>query len=258
MLDSTGGRMARPAIRSLPSCVIDSIGMPKKKHRWGGRIRVIIFLAIVAAVGLIAYTNRDELVQAADLIRTARLWWMIPAALAIGGVYVCRALVYGTALKALGYSFKWTFLWMTAIVATSLHQLLPAGGASGYAFLTYAFNQRGVSGGQSSLVALIDALSYAFAVGTLVIISLIYLGTLGMLKAARVTAVFAPGIVIFAVAVYVYYLQRQQRRFTRLVLNGRSASRTGYIAIGRMSRCAIFSSSTMKASTSSVSSAAAF
>src|SRR3989442_12582331 len=76
-----------------------------------------------------AYTSRGALAMAVRLMREAALWWLVPAVLAIGGVSLCRAAVYSVALTVLGYSFTRPFLWSPALIATSLHQLVPAGGA---------------------------------------------------------------------------------------------------------------------------------
>lgn len=186
-------------------------------------------LGVPVAVGIVAYRNRQSLLTAGRLIGEAELGWLVPAALAIGGVYSCRANVYAVPLQILRYTFPRRILWATALVATSLHQLLPTGGASGYAFLTYAFNRRGVSGGRASLIALIDTLSYAIAVATLVVASVAYLTLSGALHIGALAGAFTPGLVLAAGAAYVYYLQRDQRRLTRAVL-GFSARLKSWVA----------------------------
>ena len=180
--------------------------------------RWLLWVIGPGVVASVAYTNRGALAMAVRLMREAALWWLVPAVLAICGVYLCRAAVYSVPLTVLGYSFTRPFLWSTALIATSLHQLVPAGGASGYAFLTFALHRCGVPGGQASLIALIDTLSYAIAVATLLIASLVYLLSGGGLLAGRLPLAFAPGILAATLAAYVYYLQRDQRRFTGLVI----------------------------------------
>ena len=181
-------------------------------------------------VAVVAYTNRQALATAAQLMGRAALWWLIPAALAIAGVYLCRAAVYSIPLTVLGYSFTRSFLWATALVATSIHQMIPSGGASGYAFLTFALNQRGVSGGQASLIALIDTLSNAAAVATLLLGALIYLAVVGILDPGRLSLALVPGATLAGLAAWLYVLQRDRRRLTSVALG---AARRLARALGR-------------------------
>ena len=151
------------------------------------------------------------------------LWVGIVIAVAmIGGVSLCRAAVYAVPLRLLGYGAQRSFLWSAAVAATSLHQLLPVAGATGYAFLTYAFRQRGVSVGQASLVALIDTLTYSMSLAALVIASLAYLVVGGVLSVNRTVSVFAPGAVIVALAAWIYRRQRERRTFVPLVLRAKT------------------------------------
>jgi len=47
-------------------------------------------------------TQTQALATAVQLMGRAALWWLIPAALAIAGVYLCRAAVYGIPLTVPG------------------------------------------------------------------------------------------------------------------------------------------------------------
>lgn len=145
-------------------------------------------------------------------------------------LYLSRALVYRVPLRLLGYSAGLPFLWTTAITTSALQQLLPAGGAVGYAFLTYAMHQRGVPAGRASLVALVDTLSYACAVATLVVSALVALGATGNLDVAAFRSLFVAGVLILAVGVWIYWLQRERRRFAPLVLR---LSRRVVTSLGR-------------------------
>lgn len=173
---------------------------------------------VPTAVGGLAYVHRDALVNAARLVAQVEIRWLLPAVVAIGGVYLCRAAVYRVPLAVLGFTFTRRFLLQTALVSTSLHQLLPTAGASGYAFITYALHQRGVATGQASLIALIDTLSYAVAVATLVVGALAYLAVAGLLDVPGMAGAFAPGIVLVVLAAGLWGLQRDQERFVSLVL----------------------------------------
>ncbi len=178
-----------------------------------------LWALVPLAVAVVAFRNRESLVAATRLLRAAAFWWLIPGAIAIGAVYLCRATVYGVPLRLLGYRFPRRLLWSLALVATTLHQLVPTAGASGYAFLTYALHQRGVSAGQASLIALIDTLSYAVAAGTLVLVSLGFIATgESGLGPGRVGFALIPGLAVVALALWLYWLQRDARRFVPLVL----------------------------------------
>src|SRR5262249_60482595 len=126
-------------------------------------VQLGLWAVVFVAVAISAYRHRDTLEMSWRLMQHARLRWLGLAALAIGGVYACRAVVYRIPLRALGFTVPVSFLWRTALIATTLHQLLPAGGATGYAFLTYALHQRGVPAGHGSLVGVFGAVRYRSA-----------------------------------------------------------------------------------------------
>jgi uncharacterized protein (TIRG00374 family) len=187
-----------------------------------GRIaRWTFWSGVLATVGVVTYRNRDSVRAAVGLIGSAAWWWMVPAALAIAGVYLCRAFVYAVPLRLLGYSFTHAFLWATALIATSLHQLLPIAGAAGYAFLTWAFTRGGASPGRASLVALIDTLSYAVAAATVVVASLAYLLVSGRARIGSLAGGFGPGLALVVLAAYLYTLQRDEARLKRIVLRAK-------------------------------------
>lgn len=185
---------------------------------WTRWLRWALWLAVFGAVAGAAWTNREALVRSVDLMARARVPWLVGAMLCVGGLYLCRAIVYGIPLRLLDYTVPWPFLWQAAIIASSVNQLIPTAGASSYAFLTYALHQRGVPSGQASLIALIDTLSYAFAAATVVLGSLAYLTLAGSLHGHPLLASFAPGAVLAGLAAWVYWLQRDRERFIPVAL----------------------------------------
>ena len=182
-----------------------------------------MWLTVPAVVGIVAYRHRLDLVRAADLIAHARLGPLLGALGAIALLYAFRGTVYGIPLRVLGFRPGPVFLWSAALGATTLHQLLPTAGASGYAFLTWAMYQRGVPAGQASLVAIIDTLSYAVAVGTLVLATLGYLFASGKLGGAGLGGLIALGLPLVALVAWLYVLQREQRRFTARIIRVKDA-----------------------------------
>jgi len=181
-------------------------------------LRLALSVAVPAAVAWVALKHRESLVAALRLMAHAQLWWLAAGVVATLTLYLSRAFVYRVPLRLLGYSAGLAFLWSAAMTTSALQQVLPAGGAVGYAFLTYAMHQRGVPAGRASLIALVDTLSYAFAVATLVISALVWLGVTGHLRLGAFRGLFLVGIVIVSIGVVVYWLQRERRRFVPLVL----------------------------------------
>jgi uncharacterized protein (TIRG00374 family) len=175
-------------------------------------------LAVLGAVGIVALRNREELAQALQAIARARPALLAAAVAAIGGVYLSRGSAYKVALHVMGYDLSRAFLARTALVATSVHQLIPTGGASGYAFLTYAFHQRGVSAGRASIVALLDTLSYALALASLAIIIIVHLVSGGSLSGASVGLGLVPALLLLSLAIALYWLQRDHDRMLRFTL----------------------------------------
>lgn len=179
-------------------------------------------LAVLGAVGIVAFSNRGELVDAVRLMGSARPALLAAAVVAIGGVYASRGSAYRVALRVMGYDLSRAFLARTALVATSVHQLIPTGGASGYAFLTYAFHQRGVSAGRASIIALLDTLSYALALASLAIVVIVHLVTGGPLSGASVGLGLVPALVLLSLAIGLYWLQRDHDRMLRFTLRSKA------------------------------------
>lgn len=185
----------------------------------GRRWRWLLFGVVLAAVGIMAYLHHHDLARAVSLALRVKVPWFVAAIALVGGVYACRALVYDVTLRLMGFSLGRPYLWRSAVVATTIHQLVPSGGASGYAFLTYAFHGRGVPAGEASLTALIDTLSNAVSVALLVLVSLPYLGLSGHLGGAALAAILLPGALIFPLAGALFWLQARRDRLIHFVLS---------------------------------------
>jgi uncharacterized protein (TIRG00374 family) len=186
--------------------------------RWGRRLRWIFLLVVLAAVGVVALRNRQQLDDAIRLIGRASPYFLLAAVASIGGVYLSRGSAYKVALNVMGYDLGRSFLARTALVATSVHQLIPTAGASGYAFLAYAFHQRGIPAGRASIVALLDSLSYAFSLGSLTIFVVAHLASGGSLSGASVGFGLVPAFGLLSIAGALYYLQRDHDRMLRVAL----------------------------------------
>ncbi len=172
-----------------------------------------------------AYRNHDEVVRAIHVIGRVSPWFVAAAAAAIAGVYFCRGSAYRIALGVMEYTFGRWFLARTALVATTAHHLIPTGGASGYAFITYAFHQRGVPAGRASMLALVDTLSNSIALGSLVVVVLVHLAFGASISGAIAGLGLVPGLALLGLAGGFYFLQRDRGRFEGFALKAK-----GYLA----------------------------
>ncbi|HEU4618365.1 MAG TPA: lysylphosphatidylglycerol synthase transmembrane domain-containing protein [Gammaproteobacteria bacterium] len=189
--------------------------------RWGRRLRWIFLIAVLAAVGFVAFSNRKELIDAFHLIGRGSPALLLAAVGSIACVYVSRGSAYKVAVHVMGYDLSRSFLARTALVATSVHQLIPTGGASGYAFLAYAFHQRGISTGRASIVALLDTLSYALSLASLAIVVFVHLIGGGTFSGASLGLGVVPAVALLGIALGLYYLQRERERMLRFSLRAK-------------------------------------
>jgi uncharacterized protein (TIRG00374 family) len=119
--------------------------------------------------------NRSWLADALQLVLTAQLSWLLAAMAAILISYFISSRVFGIVLQSLGRSMNGLQLWLTTVTAIVISQSVPAGGVGSYAFLLTAFKRRGVPVGEATLLALLEALSYATAMLLIGIFSVMYI-----------------------------------------------------------------------------------
>lgn len=129
------------------------------QSRW----KIFTSILITGAILLLAWFNRDFIVEAFGLLREARPGWIALALVVILLSYLVSAQVFHVVLQSLGYRMNTLRLWATAIVAIVVSQSVPAGGVGSYAFLLSNFTRRGVPPGQAALIASMETLSYAGA-----------------------------------------------------------------------------------------------
>jgi uncharacterized protein (TIRG00374 family) len=125
--------------------------------------RLALGLLMSLGVLTLALLNRAWIVEALGLMREARPLWLLAALGIILGSYLISSQIFQVVLRSLGYRIGVVRLWATALVAIVASQSMPAGGVGSYAFLLGAFKRRGVSSGQTALIATLEALSYAGA-----------------------------------------------------------------------------------------------
>ncbi len=143
---------------------------------WKLLTSIIISILIV----VLAFLNRAWIVDAFRLLDEARPQWLVASFVMIIVSYLISAQVFNVALRSLGYRMSMLRLWATALVAIVISQSVPAGGVGSYAFLISNFSRRGVSQGESALIASLETLSYAMAMLLLFGFSLTFLTVHGM------------------------------------------------------------------------------
>jgi uncharacterized membrane protein YbhN (UPF0104 family) len=198
-----------------------------RARRWQIAFSVLLTIGVV----ILAYVKRDRITTALVLMREARpLWLLLAAALELLGFF-CASQVYQRVLRSLGYSFGPLRLWATALVAIVLSQSVPGGGVASYAFLVQTFRRRSVPPGHSTLVASLEAMSYAGAMVLLFGFSLSYLIFHSGLGAAEdsgagliaANAAIRAGLIAASVAILViggaaFVLTRDEAVLTRWLL----------------------------------------
>ncbi len=163
------------------------------QSRW----KIFTSILITGAILLLAWFNRDFIVEAFGLLREARPGWIALALVVILLSYLVSAQVFHVVLQSLGYRMNTLRLWATAIVAIVVSQSVPAGGVGSYAFLLSNFTRRGVPPGQAALIASMETLSYAGAMLIFFLYSLLYLtfNGLGTGGASYIAAVVAIAVI---------------------------------------------------------------
>jgi uncharacterized protein (TIRG00374 family) len=190
--------------------VVKKVRLASNGNRKGGmavgRWKLITSLVITAVILLLAWLNRDFIVDAFGLMREARPGWIALSLLVILLSYLVSAQVFHVVLRSLGYTMNPFRLWATAIVAIVVSQSVPAGGVGSYAFLMSNFTRRGVPSGKAALIASMETLSYACAMLLFFCYSLLYLTFQGL--GASVASYLAAGVAVAVIAGAVFVLTR--------------------------------------------------
>jgi uncharacterized protein (TIRG00374 family) len=173
-----------------------------------------LFFSVFLTIGIIglAYFKRERIALAFESLREAR-----PALLALAialelFAFFLASKVYDRVLRSLGYRMNPLRLWAIALVAIILSQSVPAGGVATYAFLVQTFKRRGIPPGHATLVASLEALSYAGGMLLLFGFSLSYLimrTGLNATEDAR-SSLIAAGVALMAIGAVTFLLTREQ------------------------------------------------
>lgn len=191
--------------------------------RWKLLTSVLISLVIL----VLAYLNRAKIAEALGLLREARPLWLVAGFVAICLSYLISSQVFNIVLRSLGYRMSVLRLWATALVAIIISQSVPAGAVGSYAFLMTNFTRRGVSPGESALLASLETLSYAAAMLLVFSFSLVFLAASG-LKAAG-ASMLAAAVAIAVIGGACFVLTRSEATLKRWVGGAQ-------LAVGRMLR----------------------
>src|SRR5262245_60868649 len=131
----------------------------RAQPRW----RVALGVLVSAAILALAFVNRAWLWDALGLARAAQPAWLLVSLVTFLGSVLISSQVFQVALRALGHRAGVLRLWATAVVAIITSQVIPAGAVGSYAFLLGSLRRRGASAAEATLVATLEALSYAGA-----------------------------------------------------------------------------------------------
>jgi uncharacterized protein (TIRG00374 family) len=193
-------------------------GSPMQQRRWQLLTSVILSLIIL----VLAFINREQLIEALRLAQTANWSWL---ALAFGIIltsYLISSQVFRVVLRSLGYQLSIIRLWVTALVAIVISQSIPAGGVGSYAFLVRLFKRQNIPAGQSTLLASLEMLSYAIAMLLLLIFSLFYLASrhlIGRFGWARLAELLLAALVaLLVIGGAIFVLTRRRAVLARWLL----------------------------------------
>jgi uncharacterized protein (TIRG00374 family) len=189
--------------------------------RWKLITSALISLAII----VLAYLNRAFIYEAFGLVRAANHWWLLAAFVLICLSYLVSSQVFNIVLRSLGYRMGMLRLWATALVAIIVSQSVPAGGVGSYAFLMTNFNRRGVSPGESALIASLETLSYAVAMLIVFSFSIVYLAVRGLDAASA--SLIAGVVALTVIGAAVFALTRPEAILRRWVTGAQ-------LAVGRL------------------------
>lgn len=183
-------------------------------RRW----RLLISLALTIGVVILAYINRTKVIASFALLNRAEPLWIVAAlGIELTGFFVSSR-VYAPALKSLGYRLSPLRLWAMTLVAIVVSQSFPVGGVASYAFLVQAFRRKGVTVGHATLLASLEALSYATAMILLFCFSLFYITFQEGVSAAGGPSLIAAVVALLVVGTVVFVITRPQEVFVAWLL----------------------------------------
>lgn len=182
-------------------------------RRWQIAISLILTIGVV----ILAYFNREVIVDSFLLLGTAKPAWLLLAFVIELASFFVASQVYQRVLSSLGYHLSALRLWGTAMVAIVMSQSFPAGGVASYAFLVQSFRRRGIPSGHSALLASLEALSYAAAMLLLFFFSLIYIALNSGIGAAE-GAIAAAVVGVLAIVIVSFVLTRDEAQLKSWLL----------------------------------------
>lgn len=178
--------------------------------------RLLLSVAASVLVGVLVWINRGWLLDALGLARSARPDLLLASLAVILCSYLVSSRVFGVALHSLHYRIGVLRLWTTALTAIVISQSIPAGGIGSYAFLLSAFRRRGVPAGQATLLAALEALSYAVAMLLIGVYSIAYLLAHAAGGADLLAAPRAGAAALLLIGAAVWALTRSERTIRRV------------------------------------------
>jgi len=172
---------SRPQGRDLDALTFLRAGIP-----W--------LLGILTLSGLLMVAvNRDAVFHTWDLARHADRAWLMLAALAQAGTYVCAALVWWVVLRRAGLQFHLRGLIPLGVAKLFTDQTLPSGGISGNILVLAGLTRRGVPPNIVMAVLLVGMISFyaAYLVAAVIAGTVLWLNRLASTIIITIVLVFA-------------------------------------------------------------------
>lgn len=182
------------------------------------RWKLLLSIALTAAVVVLIYINRNHIWQDLLLLRNAQPLWLLAAVAMLFVSFFVGAQVYYRTFRSLGYHFGRLHLTAVALVAIVLSQSFPAGGVASYAFLVQSFRRRGVPSGHSTLAASMEILSYVGGMVIMFVFSVLYLAITSGSTASAEGGLLAAGVAMLVIGVILFVLTRDIDMLTRQAL----------------------------------------
>ncbi len=115
-----------------------AVGHKVKTER---KLRDILLVVAIVAIGLLLYTNRSTLNETWELLKTLdlRIVLLIPVMQLIS--YAFLALYYRSFFAALGHKLPYKLSYASVAALAFVNQILPSGGLSGISYLAYGWRK---------------------------------------------------------------------------------------------------------------------
>jgi uncharacterized protein (TIRG00374 family) len=185
----------------------------EKRDIIGGMFKKILSIATVVLVGVVIWFARDEIVEAFHHLGQMNLWiflLLIPAQLIM---YFAAGQVYFSYVRSLK-NVKKVSTWKLMRISFELNfvnHIIPSGGVSGLAYLTWRMKSAGIRAGQAAMMQVVRYGLVALATALVMSVAAVVLIFIGV-KLSVVFFSFLAAFGMLAVVVFVLWLIQKRKR----------------------------------------------